>query len=179
MNMIPHYEVFPTKVKFLNNQNGICPLCAQPINVPTDGVLDHDHNTGLIRATLHDGCNKSLGFFEAITKIISPEEATKRMVDYINYHRDNPSNIIHPRQTKLRREQEKRIKKVKIPRLLLTAEEKIRYKMALNEGAIQHPNPKRHTSREGSWNRTALKYKIPYDRLLAYVNKTRSLDELE
>lgn len=151
-----------------------------PFEDATKAVLDHDHETGLIRSALHDDCNKSLGFIERRIKDgVSVEEITVRIVDYINYHRDNPSELVHPRQTKLRREQERRKKKVKIPRLLLTETEKVNFKLALSEGALPHPNPKKNTSREGSWNRTAKKYGLPYDRLLAYVNGLRPLSELE
>lgn len=163
----------------MEQQGNLCPLCGQPFKDATDAVLDHDHESGLIRSALHDYCNKNLGFLEVITKKISVEEATQRSIDYLNHHRDNPSDIIHPRQIKLRREHARKEKIVKIPRLQLTEDEKIRYRMALDEGAIPHPNPKKATSREGSWNRTAKKYNIPYDRLLAYVNGTRSRTELE
>jgi hypothetical protein len=177
--MIPHYEVFQVKLKLMEEQGNCCPLCGQQFKDPTDAVLDHDHTSGLIRSALHDYCNKHLGFLEVIAKTISVEEAANRSIEYLNYHRNNPSNIIHPRQTRLRNEHARKNKIVKIPRLKLTEDEKNRYKLALKEGAIPHPNPKKNTSREGSWARTAKKYQIPYDRLLAYVNGIRPLSELE
>lgn len=40
-------------------QKGICPLCLKPIDlrVKGEGVLDHDHMTGLMRGLLHRACN--------------------------------------------------------------------------------------------------------------------------
>jgi hypothetical protein len=38
-----------------------CALCKLPLSKP---VLDHDHSTGVVRATLHSGCNALLGKVE-------------------------------------------------------------------------------------------------------------------
>lgn len=44
-------------------QNGLCPLCAQPIDlsIKGEGVIDHDHDTGRIRGVLHRSCNAAEG----------------------------------------------------------------------------------------------------------------------
>lgn len=49
-----------------SKQNGLCPLCKQPISLTTKGhasayVVDHDHGTGEIRGVLHRGCNGAEG----------------------------------------------------------------------------------------------------------------------
>lgn len=175
--VIKHYDVFQTKLSILNKQNSICPLCGQAIIVATDAVLDHDHATGIIRGTLHDYCNRSLGFIENMLAHSTIEDVTDRLTRYINYHKQHPLDIIHPRHARVIREKRKKV--VKHARLKLTEEEKIRYKAALAEGALAHPNPKRNTSREGSWARTAKKFNLSYDRLLAYVNNSRPLSELD
>ena len=157
----------------------MCPLCGQKFKDETDAVLDHDHGTGFICGALHDSCNRHLGFIEGVAKYSSVDEVADRVVKYVRWHKDSPSNTVHPRHENLRKKLADPNKVVKIPRLLLTPEEKLRFKTALNEGALPHPNPKKKTSREGSWNRTAKKYNIQYDRLLAYVNRQRPLTELE
>jgi hypothetical protein len=43
-------------------QNGICPICLQPVK--TNDCLDHDHETDLVRALVHRGCNVFIGFIE-------------------------------------------------------------------------------------------------------------------
>lgn len=160
-------------------QDNTCPLCAQKFKDETDAVLDHDHNTGLIRGALHDSCNRHLGFIEGVAKHSNVAEVANRVTAYVYHHQLNPSNLVHPRHENLRKQLANPNKIVKLPRLLLTSEEKLRFKAALKEGALPHPNPKKKTSREGSWNRTAKKYSIQYDRLLAYVNGQRPLSELE
>lgn len=46
----------------LKKQNGSCSLCGTPVT--EDAVLDHDHKTGRVRATLHRHCNAALGKVE-------------------------------------------------------------------------------------------------------------------
>lgn len=47
----------------LKAQGGMCPLCAQEIDVTKDreGVIDHDHSTGECRGVLHRSCNSAEG----------------------------------------------------------------------------------------------------------------------
>lgn len=47
-------------------QGGMCPLCGKPISLQvmgakSDYVVDHDHETGEIRAVLHRSCNAAEG----------------------------------------------------------------------------------------------------------------------
>jgi hypothetical protein len=45
---------------------GSCPLCLRP---DVKLVLDHDHETGLMRGWLCDRCNRALGFWETLERI--------------------------------------------------------------------------------------------------------------
>lgn len=45
------------KKELIEKQNGLCPICKQPN--PND--VDHDHETGAVRAVLHKECNLALG----------------------------------------------------------------------------------------------------------------------
>ena len=45
-------------------QNGLCAICQQPFRNSTQTHTDHDHETGLFRALLCNGCNHGLGIVE-------------------------------------------------------------------------------------------------------------------
>jgi len=51
------------KLRQLQAQGGLCPLCGKPIDlkIPKEGVVDHDHDTGEIRGILHRSCNSGEG----------------------------------------------------------------------------------------------------------------------
>ena len=44
-------------------QNGVCPICGKDLTrvSPINQVIDHDHETGYVRAVVHRGCNKVEG----------------------------------------------------------------------------------------------------------------------
>ena len=48
--------------RMLQSQQGICPICNEKIGETY--ALDHDHQTGRIRAILCSNCNTGLGFFK-------------------------------------------------------------------------------------------------------------------
>lgn len=172
--IVTSFELISIRQELLEKQNHICPICGELIS--TDAYIDHDHETGFIRGAVHPNCNQGLGFIENCMKLEGHDQFLQRISDYIRLNKELPSGIIYPSRGQPKRFEKKRIRQ---PRLQLTSDEKKRYKLALNEGAIPHPNPKKNTSREGSWRRTAKKYNIPYDRLLAYVNKLRPIEELD
>ena len=47
----------------LEKQNWICPVCNQTLQytLTRNIVVDHDHNTGYVRAAMHRGCNRAEG----------------------------------------------------------------------------------------------------------------------
>ena len=52
-----------------SKQNGNCAVCGKPVDLTVKGlgssyVLDHCHDTGLVRGVLHRGCNGALGKLE-------------------------------------------------------------------------------------------------------------------
>jgi len=44
-------------------QNGVCPVCKGDLTrtMAINIVIDHDHETGNVRAVMHRGCNKAEG----------------------------------------------------------------------------------------------------------------------
>ena len=57
--MMPAWKVRQLQVQ----QGGLCGLCLKPVDltIEREGVVDHDHDTGEIRAVLHRSCNSGEG----------------------------------------------------------------------------------------------------------------------
>jgi len=53
-------------LKLYKEQGNVCAVCKEPIDftIKGEGVLDHDHETGEVRGTLHRWCNGQLGKVE-------------------------------------------------------------------------------------------------------------------
>ena len=90
-------------------QGGLCPLCKKEINLKvmgnkSDYVVDHCHETGLIRAVLHRSCNSSEGkiinaagrWGAKSTKYADVIPYLRSVVEYLEYHQANPSNLTYP-----------------------------------------------------------------------------------
>ena len=93
----------------IKQQGGICPICKKEIDLKimgnkSDYVVDHCHESGLIRGVLHRSCNasegrvanaagrwgaKSMKYSEIIPYLRS-------LVEYLEYHQANPSNLLYP-----------------------------------------------------------------------------------
>lgn len=60
---VPRTQMRTFMLRWLKEQGGICPLCRKPIDTTIKGeaVVDHDHDTGLIRGVLHRSCNAAEG----------------------------------------------------------------------------------------------------------------------
>ena len=56
-------EVSTIRERQLASQDNKCALCGLPLT-KLNARLDHDHSTGAIRGTLHNGCNAVLGKVE-------------------------------------------------------------------------------------------------------------------
>ncbi|AFR52565.1 putative DNA endonuclease VII [Pseudomonas phage MPK7] len=60
---IPRSQQRTFTLKLWAEQNKLCPLCGKPIDISVKGeaVMDHDHETGLVRGVLHRSCNTAEG----------------------------------------------------------------------------------------------------------------------
>jgi hypothetical protein len=56
-------EIPKIRSMLIAKQNGVCPICGRDLTriKPINVVIDHDHNTGYVRAAMCRGCNKVEG----------------------------------------------------------------------------------------------------------------------
>lgn len=89
-------EVASTRAELAVKQSGRCAICLQPLH---HHVLDHDHSTGAVRATLHSGCNSLLGKIEnnyrryGVTNLAA---FLSGVASYLQRHTTNQTGLLHP-----------------------------------------------------------------------------------
>jgi hypothetical protein len=89
-------EVASTRAALAEKQAGRCAICLQPLS---KNVLDHDHSTGAVRATLHSGCNSLLGKIEnnyrryGVTNLAA---FLSGVASYLQRHTTNQTGLLHP-----------------------------------------------------------------------------------
>lgn len=96
MQRLKTTEVAVVRERLAIQQGGRCALCHMPITKP---VLDHDHSTGAVRGTLHNGCNALLGKIENNYKrygIVSLPAFTNGVAAYLQRHTTNQTGYLHP-----------------------------------------------------------------------------------
>jgi len=82
-----------------------------------DAVLDHDHSTGAVRASLHRTCNALLGKVENNYKRYGVKNLgafCAGLAGYLQTHRINQTGLLHPT---FKTEDEKREKRNKTARI--------------------------------------------------------------
>lgn len=88
-------EIKPTREKLQKQQRDQCPLCHRVLKDP---CLDHDHQSGAIRAVLCRNCNRVEGkiFFWARLTGKDPVEFVRNLAKYWLKHTENRHGLIHP-----------------------------------------------------------------------------------
>ena len=88
-------EIATWRAEQLIEQNSICPLCELEIT-PKQAVVDHCHDTGVIRMVLHRNCNSIEGRINHWAKRskVDRETFVRNVLDYWDIEFDHP---IHPR----------------------------------------------------------------------------------
>lgn len=113
-------QITPTRARLLAEQGGKCALCCLPL-AATAAVLDHDHDTGAVRAVLHRSCNAVLGKVEngAVRYCVPNLVAfASGLGNYIRTHQVNVTGLIHPlyrtsEEKRLLRNKRARLKRVR------------------------------------------------------------------
>jgi hypothetical protein len=110
MRRLKTTEVATTRAAMLVAQSGRCAICKLPCS-PTQAVLDHNHSTGLIRASLHRGCNALLGKVENNYKrygVPNLSAFLNGLAAYLQRHETDQTGLLHPSHLT---EDEKRLKR--------------------------------------------------------------------
>ncbi|AGZ17269.1 putative DNA endonuclease VII [Proteus phage PM16] len=95
-------QVRSTSLKLLKEQGGLCAVCLKPIDLSIKGemVLDHSHDTGLIRGVLHRSCNSSEGKVANAAgrwgaKSMDYKDIIQYLKQLIQYLEKEPTNLIY------------------------------------------------------------------------------------
>lgn len=94
-------EVAAIRQQLYIRQGGICPLCKTKIPRLPDACLDHDHDSGLIRAVLCRNCN---GVEGKIRNLVRRARRGMPYEEYLNrvglywkaFGEHNPHRLYHP-----------------------------------------------------------------------------------
>lgn len=91
-------EVKPVRETLRIEQGHRCALCKLLLQAD-DAVLDHDHDTGAVRATLHRSCNALLGKVENNYRRYGVQNLAAwahGMPAYLTHHAVNRTGLLHP-----------------------------------------------------------------------------------
>ena len=97
-------------------QGGRCAICKLPLSKE---VLDHDHSTGAVRATLHSGCNALLGKVENNYKrygVVNLAAFLNGVAAYLQRHVTNQTGLLHSTHRTEDERREKRNAKARVAR---------------------------------------------------------------
>lgn len=93
---LKHSEIAVIRARLAAKQGGRCAVCKLPLS---KDVLDHDHTTGAVRATLHSGCNALLGKVENNYKRYGVSNLQAFLAgagEYLASHSVNLTGYLHP-----------------------------------------------------------------------------------
>lgn len=101
MKRLTTREVEVIRKAMVAQQGGRCAICQGPImpRAPFDAVLDHDHSSGAIRATLHRSCNALLGKVENNAARFGVKDLaafSHGVGKYLMVHKTNITGMLHP-----------------------------------------------------------------------------------
>lgn len=96
MKKLKHAEIKPTREAMLIKQGNKCLLCGHDLSLE-DAVLDHQHQTGLIRGVIHRNDNLLLGKIEnaLVRNRITDEQLLGVMQNLISYI-NSATDLLHP-----------------------------------------------------------------------------------
>ena len=91
-------QVATVRNELLVKQGMRCGLCSLPCTAE-QAVLDHDHSSGAVRATLHRACNAVLGIIENNYRrygVGNLAAFTNGVAPYLTLHSFNITGLLHP-----------------------------------------------------------------------------------
>ena len=101
MQKLQHSMVKTTRQRYLALQKGRCAICnIHIIDAAKTCALDHDHDTGIVRGVLCNNCNGLEGKVRSAATRAKREgtylEWLEKLVQYLQHHSENRTNLIHP-----------------------------------------------------------------------------------
>lgn len=108
MTRIKTTQVADVREELRQAQACRCGLCKLALGAD-ESVLDHDHSTGALRASLHRSCNALLGKVENNFKRYGVKNLAawaSGLASYLQHHSVNRTGLLHPTH---RTDDEKRI----------------------------------------------------------------------
>lgn len=97
MHKLKQTDIASWREKQKTEQGGKCPLTGWYLGDKC--AADHDHKSGMMRATLGGWANSTLGRVEnwanRIGGGIPPAQFLRACADYIEYHEQHPSFVFH------------------------------------------------------------------------------------
>ena len=104
--------------QLVKKQGNKCAICGKPFTARDRPVLDHDHDTGFIRAALHNSCNGVEGKVKVKARMghkgVSPYDYLIGLGKYLEHHKTPRIQLIHPQHMT---EEQKRLERNKKARL--------------------------------------------------------------
>lgn len=117
MRRITQKEIAEVKAKLLMEQDGLCALCTEPFTEEINICLDHDHNTGYVRALLCRNCNAMEGKIYNCTRRAKRKMTViqwmERALAYWRLHQECQTGLLHPKHRTVEEKKERRKKKSK------------------------------------------------------------------
>lgn len=106
---ITRAQLVVVKRKLIANQNGVCPLCK--VNLlslaPNNVVVDHCHDTGVIRGVLCRGCNGAEGKVKSsVQRWGKAKDVVLYLKRLLEYYETPSTSYVYPSH---KTEEEKRI----------------------------------------------------------------------
>ena len=115
LNRLKQQDIPKVRDEISALQGNLCAICQMPME---EKCLDHDHKTGLIRSVLCRNCNgiegKIFNLCRRGKRAMTEIDYIVEILNYWNFHKQNPRNIFHPTYKTV---DEKRIKRNKKGRL--------------------------------------------------------------
>jgi len=121
MIKLQNKDIPKIKEKLLKKQKGICPICNRNLYKleSKQRCLDHNHNTGFVRAVLCRGCNSFEGKVYKIyvrlglrNQKVDYKEVLEGLKKYIDYPETTYIHPLHKNETKKHTKLSRKIRKV-------------------------------------------------------------------
>jgi Recombination endonuclease VII len=96
---IKHAQIKAITEELLRRQGGLCEICEKEMTQRDGPVLDHDHDTGVLRGVIHRSCNAAEGKVRIKAmwahKGVGKTNFLIGLGKYLEKHKNNPRNLLH------------------------------------------------------------------------------------